>query len=200
MGNRVRAARGVAQRWLRGYVLAALLTLLAGVVIGYALGTLVPAEWLQRGTGSSAFVPDRITFWSLLTNNLIAITFITLGAASAGTLTAFALLFNGVLIGGVVQIALRDTDLLTVVALLAPHGIVEIPALLIASAIGYRFGHRTIRYLRGREADLVTRRELREAGLLYVVAVLMIVVAAWIEAEVTLSIAERVAGGGAVEA
>ncbi|WP_225333779.1 stage II sporulation protein M [Halomicrobium urmianum] len=196
MTDRARAARAVARRWLRGYALAAFLTLAAGVVLGYALGTQVPAEWLQQGTGSSAFLPDRITFWTLLSNNLLAITVISLGAASAGALTAFALLLNGVLIGAVVQIALRETDLLTVVALIAPHGIVEIPALLIVSAIGYRFGHRTVRYVRGLEDELFTRRDLKEAGLLYVVAALMIVVAAWIEAEVTLAVAERVADGG----
>ncbi|WP_226021619.1 stage II sporulation protein M [Halomicrobium salinisoli] len=200
MTNRVRAARGIARRWLRGYVLAAFATLLLGVVIGYALGAQVPAGWLQQGTGSSAFVPDRITFGTLLSNNLLAITFISLGAASAGALTAFALLLNGVLIGAVVQIALRETDLLTVLALIAPHGIVEIPALLIVSAIGYRFGHRTIRYVRGLEEVLFTRRDLKEAGVLYAVAALMIVVAAWIEAEVTLAVAERVADGAAVEA
>ena len=127
-------------------------------------------------------------------NNLIAITVALLGAVSIGLFSGFVLVLNGVVVGAVVQLALREVSALTVFLLIAPHGILEIPAILLVAAIGFRFGHRTYRYVRGRTDELVTRSDLREAGLIYAVAVVLIVVAAWIEAEVTLQIAQQIGG------
>ena len=102
---------------------------------------------------------------------------------------------NGLLVGAVVGIAIQQLSPLVVLALLVPHGILEIPALLVAAAIGLRFGRLTVRYIRGLEAALVTARDLREAGWLVAVCAALIVVAAYIEANLTIAIAEWVAGG-----
>lgn len=185
--------RGLVRRWLRGYFLAGALLFTVSALVGFLLGTQVPTEWLQGEAGTSPFVPMELTFVAILRNNLLAITVTLFGAVSLGLLSAAVLVVNGLILGAVVQIALRVTSALTVFVLVAPHGIIEIPAILIVAAIGLRFGHRTIRYVRGREEELVTWREIREAGILYAVAVLLIVVAAWIEAEVTLRLAEQIA-------
>jgi stage II sporulation protein M len=187
-------ARAVVHRWVRGYVPAAAALFSASIVAGFLLGTQVPPSFLSGEAGGSPFFPDEITFVSLLVNNLIAITVALLGAVSIGLFSGFVLVLNGVVVGAVVQIALREASALTVFLLIAPHGILEIPAILLVAAIGFRFGHRTYRYVRGRTDELFTRRDLKEAGLLYAVAVVLIVVAAWIEAELTLRIAERFGG------
>ena len=167
--------------------------LAASVVLGFLLGTQLPAEFFQSA-GGGAFFPGEITFTTILVNNLIAITVALLGAVSIGLFSGFVLLLNGVLIGAVVELALREASALTVFMLIAPHGIVELPAILIVAAVGFRFGHRTYRYIRGRSNELLTGRDIREAGLLYGAAVVMIAVAAWIEAEVTLELAQQVGG------
>jgi len=185
-------ARAIAGRWLRGYVPAATALFAVSIAIGFLLGTQVPAELLQSEAGGSPFFPDEITFGTILVNNLIAITVTLLGVVSIGLFSGFVLVLNGIVVGAVVQIAMGEVSALTVFVLIAPHGIVEIPAILLVAAIGFRFGHRTYLYIRGRADELVTSQEIREAAVLYAVAVVMIVVAAWIEAEVTLRLAEQV--------
>lgn len=193
MDDRFSYARQVADRWLTEYLLAALVTLLVGVLLG-ALGAFVVSEeefmrfFLQNGG-----LPEEITFVGLLINNVVAITVMLLGAISLGTFTAAVLLLNGGLIGMVLHYALRDISVLDAFLLIAPHGVIEIPAILIAAAIGYRFGHRPIQYVRGEVETVATRRDLREALLLYLLAVGMLVVAAFIEAEITAQFAESMA-------
>lgn len=193
MDLRTGTAAGIADRWLRPYVATGALLLVFGAVAGFAVGTVVPADVLTGPAGDSGFLPSEITFTYLLGNNLVAVTVMLLGAVSVGTLTVFALLLNGFVVGFVVELALRETSALEVVLLIAPHGVLEIPAILLVAAIGLRFGHRTYRYVRGREERLLTSREIKEAGVIYLVAVALIVVAAWIEANYTLAIAESLA-------
>jgi len=142
--------RGITERWIRGYVPAAAALLAVSIALGYLLGTQVPAELLQGEAGGSPFFPGEITFQTIAINNLIAITVTLLGAVSIGLVSGFVLVLNGVVVGAVVQIALREVSGLTVFLLIAPHGIVEIPAILLVAAIGFRFGHRTYMYVRGR--------------------------------------------------
>lgn len=180
-------------RWLLRYVPVAALILLVSGLGGYALGSQVPVEWLQTpGTaGENPFGPDQLTTLSLTVNNIIAMLVMALGAVSLGTMTVLSLVLNGLLIGAVVGIALKQVSAVAVAALIVPHGIIEIPALLIGAAVGLRFGWLTVQYIRGRTDTLVTGRDLREAGWLLATAAVLIVVAAYIEANLTLEIAAR---------
>jgi len=195
MASRLAGARAIARRWLVVYVPVAALILGVSTVAGFLLGSAVPVESLSttESGGSSPLFPPLTTL-GLATNNLTAMLVLLLGAVSIGLVTLLGLVVNGLLIGAVVGIAVQQVDPLVVAMLIVPHGVLEIPALLIASAIGLRFARRTVRYIRGLEPDLVTRRDLCEAGWLVAVAAVLIVVAAYIEANVTLELAERVAG------
>ena len=196
MPSRLLAIRAVSRRWLALYVPVAAMVLSASALVGFLLGSAVPLEALPTPdqTGSGSIFPP-LTTSAIAINNLVAMGVLLLGAVSVGLLTIVGLVLNGVLIGAVVGIAVQQVEPVVVAALIVPHGILEIPALLIVSAIGLRFGRLTVRYIRGLEDDLVTRRDLREAGWLVVVSALLIIVAAYIEATLTIEIAERVAGG-----
>ena len=189
--------REIARRWLLLYVPVAALILGASTLAGLLLGNAVPVDSLPTGgeAGSTPFLPSEITTVSIAVNNLTAVFVMLLGAVSIGIVTVLGLVLNGLLIGVVVGLAGQELSTTVILALLVPHGIIEIPALLIVAAIGLRFGRLTVRYIRGTESELVTERDLREAGWLVAVACLLIVVAAYIEANVTLALAERVADG-----
>ncbi len=193
--SRIAAVPAVCRRWLALYVPVATLVLGVSTAAGFLLGSAVPVDQIPmpESTGGSIFPP--LTTVDLAVNNLVAMFVMLLGAVSLGLMTLFALLLNGLLIGAVVGIAVQTLEPLVVLALLVPHGILEIPAFLIASAVGLRFARLTVRYVRGLESDLVTRQDLREAGWLVAVAALLIVVAAYIEANITIELAERAAGG-----
>jgi len=194
MGARRSAARAIYRRWLRLYVPVAALVLGVSTVAGFLLGSAVPIASLPTvdGGGTGPFPP--LTTVDLAVNNLVAMLALLLGAVSVGLVTILGLVLNGLLIGAVVGIAVQQVDVLVVAMLIVPHGLLEIPALLVASAVGLRFARLTVRYIRGLEDTLVTRRDLREAGWLVAVSALLIVVAAYIEANITLALAERVAG------
>ncbi|MDS0221321.1 stage II sporulation protein M [Haloarcula sp. S1AR25-5A] len=180
-------------RWLLYYVPVAALILVVSVLVGYALGSQIPAEWLQNPgtTGENPFMPAELTTLSLTINNLGALLVMALGAVSLGTMTVLSLVLNGLVIGVVVGIALNQVSPVVVAALIVPHGIIEIPALLIVAAVGLRFGWQTIQYIRGRAPELVTGQDIREAGWLLATAAVLIVIAAYIEANLTIEIASQ---------
>lgn len=194
MTSRLARVRAVWRRWLRLYTPAAALVLAASTAVGFLLGSAVPVEALAAPESGSNGVFPPLTTVDLAVNNLIAMVVLLFGAVSLGLVTVLGLVLNGLVIGAVIGIALQQTTPLVVVALILPHGVLEIPALLIASAVGLRFARLTVRYIRGLEDELLTRRDLREAGWLVAAAALLIVVAAYIEANVTLELAERIAG------
>ena len=195
MGSRLDTTRAIYRRWLRLYVPLAALVLAGSAVVGFLLGSAVPIDALPTAGGGGNGPFPALTTVDLAVNNLVAMVALSLGAVSLGLVTVLGLVLNGLLIGAVVGIAVQQVDPLFVAALIVPHGVLEIPALLLASAIGLRFGRLTVRYIRGLEDRLVVRRDLREAGWLLAVSALLILVAAYIEANLTLELAERVAGG-----
>ena len=198
MGSRLAATRAIYRRWLRLYVPAAALVLGVSTIAGFLLGSAVPLESLPAAAGGGTGPFPPLTTVDLAVNNLVAMLALLLGAVSLGLVTLFGLVLNGLVIGVVIGIAVQQVDPLVVAMLLVPHGVLEIPALLVASAVGLRFARLTVRYIRGLEATLLTRRDLREAGWLVAVSALFIVVGAYIEANLTLELAERVAGDGVI--
>jgi len=196
MRSRLAAARAVTRRWLALYVPLAAAILGASALVGFALGSAVPVDALATPTGAeSGSIFPPLTTVGLAINNLTAMLVMLLGAVSLGLMTVLALVINGLLIGAIVGIAVQRIAPVVILALIVPHGVLEIPALLIASAVGLRFARLTVRYIRGLEEELVTRRDLREAGWLVAVSAVLIIVAAYIEANLTIEIAEWVAGG-----
>ncbi|MFB6223291.1 MAG: stage II sporulation protein M [Haloarcula sp.] len=193
MDNRPCLPARLYHHWLSGYLPVAALILLSSALLGYALGSQIPAEWLQAPgtTGETPFMSVELTTVSITVNNLGALFIMSLGAVSLGIATVLSLALNGVIIGGVVGIAVKQVSPVVVAALLVPHGVVEIPALLIVAAVGLRFGWLTVQYLRGRTDELVTEQDIREAGWLLATAAVLIVIAAYIEANLTLEIASR---------
>jgi len=198
MGSRLVAVWTIYRRWLRLYLPIAALVLGASTAAGFLLGSAVPIDSLPTAEGSASSPFPALTTVDLAVNNLVAMVALSLGAVSLGLVTLFGLVLNGLLVGAVVGIAVQQVDPLVVALLILPHGVLEIPALLVASTVGLRFARLTVRYVRGLEETLVTRRDLREAGWLMAFSAVLILVAAYIEANVTLVLAERVAGGGLV--
>jgi len=69
-------------------------------------------------------------------NNLEVCLFLFLGGASFGLFTVFIIGVNGLVIGGIVELAREQQGLLYVAAAIVPHGILEIPSFVIAGGLG----------------------------------------------------------------
>ena len=107
------------------------------------------------------------------------------GALTVGILTAWIMVFNGVIVGNISAFMTDEIGPDYVFVGLAPHGIFELPALFLAAAVGFRIVHRFGQRVLGSRDAFVTRRYLYRTAILVVAAWLLLVVAAFVEAWVT---------------
>ncbi|SFR92931.1 stage II sporulation protein M [Halomicrobium zhouii] len=190
-----RFAEAQFRRWFGRYFLAALLVFALGGVLGAVAMAVTDLSGLQDvSEGLSPMFPDEITFGFVALNNLRVLVILTLGFVSFGAISGAVLLFNGFIIGLVVAGAAADGALLEAVALIAPHGWLELGAFFLVAGTTFRVTHRLVNYLRGVDDGVITRQELFEIAVLFLVAAVGIVVAAWIEVYLTEAMAEAALG------
>ena len=85
------------------------------------------------------FVMDEnpaVLSFKLFLNNLEAAVLLFIGGATFGLVTMFVLMTNGIIIGFVISYASEEKGILPIMASIIPHGIMEIPAFLIAAGLG----------------------------------------------------------------
>lgn len=117
-------------------------------------------------------------------------------AGSFGKLALFpfclvVLMLNGFSIGNIVGAGLRAEKLDVILALVAPHGVFEFTAMFLAGVVGLRLSYEFVQYLRGRKEYVLGTDDLVGPLQLMGFAIVLIVVAAVIEAYLTLEVAER---------
>ena len=83
-----------------------------------------------------------------------------------------------------------STGGLRVFAYVLPHGIFEIPAIIIAGTAGFKIPYEIIRYLAGNKETILTKEDIKEYMTLALISIILIAVAAWIEAYITPRMAE----------
>lgn len=141
-------------RQLLPYVLASLILFLAGGVLG-ALMTLVRPEFMRTLLGPQmVHTIEQGKMWtesltsmspqasSFITTNNIGVTFAAFAGGILGGLgTLYLIAFNGILMGVVGAACQQHHMSLSLWSFVAPHGSLEIPAILIAGAAGMRLGY-----------------------------------------------------------
>lgn len=134
--------------------------------------------------------PPVVAF-ELFLNNLQACLLLFLGGATFGLLTTFILLFNGLIIGAILQVVRTEAGSVMILAAIIPHGIFEIPAVIVSGAFGLLVG-KAIReeFMGTRDASAEAYR-LGRLFLRYVVP--FVAFAACIEAFITPAVLQMVA-------
>jgi uncharacterized membrane protein SpoIIM required for sporulation len=140
------------------------------------------------------FIPDYredITVCSILTQNLKVCFLLLLGSITFGASTLQNLVYNGYNIGYTVVGALKfGLSLSEILMLTLPHCIFEIPAIIIAGAAGFKIPYEIVKYLTGKKEQILTKEDIKEYLTLALISIILIVIAAWIEANITLKIAK----------
>ncbi len=132
-----------------------------------------------------------VSFIDILKNNIQVILIILLGSFILGVPSFLNIVSNGFLLGGSIQTAIKNgASLYDVLLLLIPHGIFEIPAIIIAGAAGFKIPYEIVRYLAGKKEQILTKEDVKEYLTLALISIILIVIAAWIEANITLKIAK----------
>jgi len=156
------------------------------VVAGYALGDAVSLDILEEITGG---LPDLEGFdlaqiFIFIVFNNVTKTFIWMVLGVLGGLPPmFFAVLNGFFIGHFSYNVALDYSLGFIVAALIPHGVVEIPTIILSSAVGMGLGYAFINRLRG-QGNM--RAEFGKAFLLYFTKILPLLILAAV-LEVTLT-------------
>ncbi|CAM3646810.1 MULTISPECIES: stage II sporulation protein M [Saccharibacillus] len=197
-----RFIRGLAEN--KGYMLSAAALFIAAI----ALGT-INADGLQRlllsqieglqGVVQNLQQSDNVTlsfFTFIFLNNAIKSVLVILLGAFFGLIPLIFLLINGMVLGFVVMVSHEQGENITELIFkgLLPHGILELPAIVIACAYGMKFGGLVIGSLfslgAGKRERLAARWEhgmKQMLGAAFWIVILLFVAAA-IESTITLQL------------
>jgi len=98
---------------------------------------------------------------------------------------------NGYVLGLVLHASLQSKGLSVFFLAIGPHGVFELPAILLGTSIGLMLGARAIKQMLGREERALGREVARGLRFFVTVIVPMLLLAALIEAFVTSALASK---------
>ena len=163
-------------------------------IIFYCIGILLGSTISESENVKYSYTQNKIlnlNFITIFENNLGVTLLLLLGAFLFGTTTVLNLIYNGLYTALIIRDSLLNgINPLSVVLLILPHGIFEIPAIIIAGAAGFKIPCEIVRYLAGKKEQPLTKEDIKEYLTLALISIILIVIAAWIEANVTLKIAK----------
>lgn len=145
--------------------------------------------------------PRLLMFVVIFLNNAIKSVFVIFAGAFFGVFPIFFLVLNGLILGYVIQLASVGMAQMTVWEMifktLLPHGILEIPALIIAGAYGLRLGRLLFSLLGAllfnhNKIDAVGsnyKETLKRCGVMAIYITIVLFVAAIIESTLTMWLA-----------
>ncbi|MBW7477519.1 stage II sporulation protein M [Paenibacillus oenotherae] len=148
---------------MRHYIIFSAVVMLAGMVVGAtnpALDSFVQGQLSGlRDVAETLESKDNSAVWFMVFiffNNAIKSILVMYIGSLFGIVPIIFLAVNGMVIGYIINIAAEEGQLFTLIVKgLLPHGILEIPAILIACAYGIRFGKMMFTGL----GAMVTRRK-----------------------------------------
>ena len=126
----------------------------------------------------------------LFANNLEACILLFLGGASFGILTLFIMSLNGIVIGAILELVHEQHSGVFVAAAILPHGIFEIPAFILAGALGIMLSHSLVDEYYGKGDAAAEAQRLARNFVLMVIPLLA--VAALVEAFITPQVIQLV--------
>ncbi len=147
--------------------------------VGEGLIAMMNEEVFNKiGSGDPAVVAANI-----FANNTETSVILFIGGASFGLITALILSLNGFIIGIVVEYVRQEQGLYVILAGVLPHGVFEIPALVLAGMFGLLLGEELWKELHGTGDAISAAQQNGKRFLVYVLPLLGI--AAIIEGFIT---------------
>ena len=135
--------------------------------------------------------PLGLSFNHILWENMYTTIQTTLGGTiTLGALSFMSLVPNGLHMGLLIASFNGSFPPWKIALLILPHGIFEIPAIIIAGAAGFKIPYKIVRYLAGRKEQILTKEDIKEYLTLTLISIILIVIAAFVEAYITPRIAE----------
>lgn len=168
------------------YLLTATTLFAFTAVVGAAIGTERDSPLLPSTANTNPFA--GLGAVELFVNNGLVSLYLIGGALLFGLPTAYVLLLNGYLFGAAIVQYGETYGPLETIAMIGPHGVVEIPAILLAAAISFRWCHAGWKTATDSSWSTTVPVFLLESLFALVTIVAMLGVAAVIEATVSEAI------------
>jgi uncharacterized membrane protein SpoIIM required for sporulation len=150
----------------------------------YALLPAALIEPIHRSLHDSNFAFDRdyasTMSASIITNNIKVASLCFAGGMTLGVFTIYLLIFNGLMLGGLGALFANAGFGVDYFATIAPHGVIELTAIIISSAAGLLLAAGVLAPGRLRRIDAL-KRNAQRAGVLILGVSAMLVVAGLIE-------------------
>lgn len=164
---------------------------ISGCLLLYFFNTNIPSLEIFSSLKNTLVFEDSPTTLAILQNNVNIIIFLISGSFLAGLTTFINLIFNGYFFGLFLMSCIQsEMQITTFLALTLPHVIFEIPAIWVAGAAGFKVPYELIRYFLGKKEHILNKQEINDFLMLAVTALILIVIAAFVEANITMKIAE----------
>ncbi len=129
----------------------------------------------------------------IMKNNLYAVLLLISGSFLFGTITFLTLALNGFSFGGLTcGMVLSGVPFGTIFLLSLPHAIFELPAIWIAGAAGFKIPYELVRYFNDKKDYILNGEEVIDFLILAGSAIVLTIVAAFVEANITLRIAQSI--------
>lgn len=176
-------------RSIRGYILLSVLLFAGSAILGFVAASRDPqlvAIYIEEIGSKIGWIlglspPMMMEF--IFLNNLFASTIAMLLGIGFGIVPALVAVLNGVVLGVIGYHAIETIGVMYLVAAILPHGIIELPTVLICIGVGFRLGHLLLLTFLGKDVDL--GGEVRFALRLLRWVVLFLFLAAVIETLIT---------------
>lgn len=125
----------------------------------------------------------KITWLAVITHNTMIILVIAIGGLlSFGIVSAALLFLNGFYVGLTIAFALNRVSITYILKKLLPHGIIEIPALLIASSMGFRLPQLVLLYVFRRDSfEPNWKWEMKNFAIMLIISLLLLLCASVVE-------------------
>jgi len=168
---------------IRVYILLAVALFALTAIMGYFAAELNPAmaaSWTKELEMLKWIMdqPPILIMIIIFLKNLLSCAMAILLGLGLGLVPLLVVTSNGFLLGIVSYGAIQKAGVLYLLAGILPHGIIELPTVLLSIAIGFRLGHLLIFALLGEEADLSGETRMAVHFLLRWIMPLLLVAAA----------------------
>ncbi len=142
------------------YIKALALLFIISGIFGFITAQQFPVEAglaIEQAVGELSFI-EEMGPWSIFLlialNNSVKALFMMLMGILWGIVPVLFILLNGYAIGIVVSVAILETGLIPIILGVLPHGILEIPAILLAAGYGVWLGEMFSKKLKNRKIIL----------------------------------------------
>ena len=182
---------------LRFYILLSSLVFISGILTGYSFVSDFPEETrkiieeLEELFASGKEMTDFQVFLFILENNITNLLLVLLLGIFAGIIPLLSSFVNGMVLGIFACLISESLSWKFFLVGILPHGIIEIPVLILATAIGMRIGKVALWRLFGGKIGI--KKELAKAFKFYIIVLVpLLILAAAIEAFITSAMLDRI--------